>query len=53
MKEIKLFFLIPCFIVFFTGCTINSEKTVSSESMVQNTSKTDAAEDIDGNFQYT
>jgi hypothetical protein len=27
MKEIRLIFPILCFMVFFTGCTINLEKT--------------------------
>jgi len=50
MKEKRFIFPIVCFMVFFTGCTINSGKNVSSENIVQNTSKTDTAEDIGGNF---
>lgn len=36
--------------LFFTGCTINTEKNASSGTTVKNTSKTNTVEDTDGNF---
>ncbi len=50
MKEIRLIFLMLCFIVFLTGCTINTEKNASSGSTVQNESGTNRTQDTDKNF---
>ena len=51
MKEAGLVFLMLCFMVVFVGCTVNSGKNMSSESMAQAASITDTAEDTDGNFR--
>lgn len=50
MKEIRLIFLILCYMVFFTSCTINPEKNASSVSTVQNASGTNTTQDTDKNF---
>lgn len=50
MKEVGGIFLILCYMVFFTGCTINPEKNVSSVSTVKNTYETNTEEHTDRNF---
>lgn len=50
MKVIRLFFLIFCYIVLFTGCAMNLENNSSFAGTAQDTLDTKMAQDIDKNL---